>query len=52
MDSTNKKDEKTPGASLHEAMYFASEKYDPAASENTYLHAEILTPSRSPKFPA
>jgi hypothetical protein len=40
-----------PAASLHEAMYFAAAEHDPTASENTYLHKEILTPYRSPKSP-
>jgi len=40
-----------PEASLHEAMYFGTEEYLSAASENTYLHKEILTPNHSPKSP-
>jgi putative transposase len=40
-----------PGASLPEAMYFAATESPSAASENTYLHEENLSPSNSPKSP-
>jgi putative transposase len=40
-----------PGASLHEAMYFATAESTSAASENTYLHEESLNPLHSPKSP-
>lgn len=40
-----------PEASLHEATYFAAAEYPSTASENTYLHEEILIPLYSPKSP-
>jgi len=40
-----------PGASLREAMYFATTEHPSTASENTYLHEENLIPSHSPKSP-
>jgi putative transposase len=40
-----------PGASLHEAMYFATAEHPSSASENTYLHEEIFNLSNSPKSP-
>ncbi len=36
---------------MKRAMYFAAEEYLLAASENTYLHEEILIPDYSPKSP-
>jgi putative transposase len=41
-----------PAASHQEDMYFAAEEYSSAASENTYLHEEILTPLNTPKSPS
>jgi len=41
-----------PAASHHEAMYFAATEHGPTATENTYLHEEILIPSNSPKSPS
>jgi len=32
-------------------MYLATTEYASAASENTYLHEEIITLSNSPKSP-
>ena len=40
-----------PEASVHEAMYFAATENLLTASENTYLHEQILTPLKSPKSP-
>jgi putative transposase len=40
-----------PGASLLEAIYFAAAEHSSTASENTYLHEEILTSQRSPNSP-
>jgi putative transposase len=44
-------DNALPGASLHDAMYFAAAEHLQSASENTYLQEEILTPHRSPISP-
>lgn len=40
-----------PEASVHEAMHFAATENLSTVSENTYLHEQILTPSKSPKSP-
>lgn len=40
-----------PAASLREAMYFAAAEHSSTASENIYLHEEILTFQRSPVSP-
>ena len=45
------KREVLPEASLYEATYFAAAEHTSTASENTYLHKEILHPSHSPKSP-
>jgi putative transposase len=37
-----------PGAPVDEAMYFASAKNGSAVSENTYLHQQVLLPSKRP----
>ena len=40
-----------PEASADQAMYFSAQENESTASENTYLHQQILTPDRSPKSP-
>lgn len=37
-----------PGAPVDEAMYFATAEPNPTASENTYLHQQVLLSSNSP----
>jgi putative transposase len=49
---TTNKNNSLPAASVHEAMYFAATEHASAASENTYLHEQIVIPLNSPKSPS
>lgn len=50
-EKINSSNKALPGASLRERMYFEAAEHGSTASENTYLHEEILTPQRSPISP-
>jgi putative transposase len=51
IENPNNKKSCLPAAPVSEAMYFATKQYPLAASENTYLHKQILNPIRSPTSP-
>ena len=48
---TENKNKCLPAAPLSEAMYFAAAGNASASSENTYLHKEVFTSSKTPKSP-
>ncbi len=50
-EEINNKNRSLPAASVPEAMYFATIEHISTASENTYLHEQILMPSNSPISP-
>ena len=50
-EEINNRIDSLPAASLHEAMHFASTEHNQLASENTYIHEEIITSQRSPNSP-
>lgn len=50
-EKSNDKKGCLPAASVGEVMYFATAAHTSTATENTYLHQQILNPSNSPKSP-
>lgn len=50
-EDINSRNDRLPAASLREAMHFAAAEHSLTASENTYLHEEILTIQNSPISP-